>query len=224
MRWAGPGQANQSSQCGRAGWDRALGVGVSQRPQAGEALGWRLSGASLPTGSRGDASTQAGPAPRPCPPNSPHTPQNPKAGLLGALGVCGGPWGGRPDLSQAGGLQGPPGPLTHPRASWTLLAASARGARGSLSRPSLSVCPQQELPPHALGELRPAPPSVLAGRSWGRCVGTVCGQRGSQQEARCSSWPHGLEREFQRPGLGRVGGHRCAPRAGPDSSHTQPAV
>lgn len=59
------GQANQSSQCG---WEGALGVGVSQRPQAGETLGWRLSGDSLPTGSPEDASTQAGPAsPQPSP-------------------------------------------------------------------------------------------------------------------------------------------------------------
>ena len=46
MLSAGLCWANQSSQCGRAGWDGALGVGVSQRPQAGETLGRRLSGAS----------------------------------------------------------------------------------------------------------------------------------------------------------------------------------
>lgn len=43
---AGLCQANQSGLCGGAGWDGALGVGVSQQPRAGETLGRRLSGVS----------------------------------------------------------------------------------------------------------------------------------------------------------------------------------
>lgn len=55
---AGLGQANQSSQCGRAGWEGALGVGVSQRPQAGETLGRKLL-EPPPDRKPGDAGTQA---------------------------------------------------------------------------------------------------------------------------------------------------------------------
>lgn len=131
---AGLGQANQSSQCGSAGWDGALGVGVSQRPQAGETLGWKPSGAFLPTGSPGTLGLRL--ALRP--------PTQRLTGGSSGLRFCGqGGWKPNQDASTAPAAPAPQGRLDAP-------AAPAQSTRWSLSGPSL--CHQPPGQPLRLGQ------------------------------------------------------------------------
>ena len=106
---AGLGEANRSSQCGRAGWDGALGVGVSQL-----APGWGNAG------EEGWGGGRLGPPPNrkprgtpalfwPCaPPHQPRSvPGDPKA--FASVGRAAGPPSARL-----------PEPRPHPRAGWTV--------------------------------------------------------------------------------------------------------
>lgn len=183
---AGPGKPVQPVWQSRLG--QGPGRGCESAASGWGSLGWRLSGASLPTGSPGDASTQAGPAPRPQQP--PHT--------RGAKGWLAGGFSGLWSVDRAAGPQPrrqPAGPLTHPRASWTLLAASARPARWSLSRPPVSACPQ------ALGELaRPLGACWLGAPGVAGLVGLSVASEGLSR--RLGAAP-GLILE---PGAGTVGG------------------